>query len=85
MDLALAALLNGLPGIGAEDLDTMLKDLPLPQAGETGGISVQEAVEVSAKCYMTCYIVCYITQHVSPALDLDVALWERKAKKGYCG
>lgn len=46
IDPALSALLKGLGDINAEDLDNMLKDLPLPQPGSTGGISVQEAVEV---------------------------------------
>ena len=46
MDLALAALLKGIPGIGAEDLDDKLKDLPVPQGGATGGISIQEAPSI---------------------------------------
>ena len=60
MDLALAALFKGIPGISAEDLDGLLKDLPVPQAGASAGISVQEAVEVRISCYITCYITCYI-------------------------
>ena len=35
IDPALSALLKGLPGINAEDLEEMLKDLPLPQPGAT--------------------------------------------------
>lgn len=31
MDPALSALLKGLPGINAEEMEEMLKDLPLPQ------------------------------------------------------
>ena len=61
MDIALAALLKGLPGIDAEQLDSLLKDLPMPEPGAKGGISVKEAVEVCFICYIVCYIVCYIT------------------------
>ena len=59
-----AALLKGLPGppgIDAEELDGLLKDLPMPEPGAKGGISVKEAAEVCFICYIVCYIICYIT------------------------
>ena len=58
MDPALSALLKGLPDISAEDLEDLLKDLPLPQPGATGGISVQEAVQVK-KLYNILYHMLY--------------------------
>ena len=57
----LAALLKGLPGIDAEELDGLLKDLPIPEPGAKGGISVKEAAEVCFICYIVCYIISYIT------------------------
>ena len=33
IDIVLAALLKGLPGIDAEELDGLLKDLPMPEPG----------------------------------------------------
>ena len=39
IDIVLAALLKGLPGIDAEELDGLLKDLPMPEPGAKGGIS----------------------------------------------
>jgi len=47
IDLALAALMNGLPEIAADKLDTLLNDLPMPQPGAKDGISVKEALQVS--------------------------------------
>ena len=47
IDLALAALMKGLPGIDGAELETLLKDLPMPEPGAKDGISVKEAVEVS--------------------------------------
>ena len=61
IDLALAALMKGLPGIDSAELETLLKDLPMPEPGAKDGISVKEAVEVSLICYITCYITYYIT------------------------
>ena len=61
MDMALAALLKRLLGNNAEELDGLLKDLPMPEPGEKGGIAVKEAAEVCFICYIVCYIVCYIT------------------------
>jgi len=61
IDIALAALLKGLPGINAEELDDLLKDLPMPEPGAKGGISVKEAAEVCCICYIPCYIIGYIT------------------------
>ena len=61
INLALAALMKGLPGIDGAELETLLKDLPMPEPGAKDGISVKEAVEVSLICYITCYITYYIT------------------------
>ena len=61
IDLALAALMKGLPGIDGAELETLLKDLPMPEPGTKDAISVKEAVEVSLICYITCYITYYIT------------------------
>ena len=61
MDMALAALLKRLQGNNAEELDGLLKDLPIPEPGAKGGISVKEAAEVCFICYIVCYIVCCIT------------------------
>ena len=47
IDLALAALMKGMPEIAADDLETLLNDLPMPEPGAKDGISVKEAVEVS--------------------------------------
>ena len=55
INLALAALMKGLPGIDGAELETLLKDLPMPEPGAKDGISVKEAVEVS-------FISCYITR-----------------------
>jgi hypothetical protein len=60
MDLALAALMKGLPGVNCAELETLLKDLPMPEPGAKDGISVKEAVEVSFIYYITCYITWYI-------------------------
>ena len=46
IDIVLAVLLKGLPGIDAEELDGLLKDLPMPKPGAEGGISIKEAVKV---------------------------------------
>ena len=48
-------------GIDSAELETLLKDLPMPEPGAKDGISVKEAVEVSFICYITCYITCYLT------------------------
>ena len=61
IDIVLAALLKGLPGIDAEELDGLLKDLPMPEPGAKGGISVKEAAEVCFICFIVCHIICYIT------------------------
>ena len=47
IDLALAALMKGLPEIAADELETLLNDLPMPEPGAKNGISVKEALEVS--------------------------------------
>ena len=41
IDIVLAVLLKGLPGIDAEELDGLLKDLPMPELGANGEISVK--------------------------------------------
>ena len=46
IDLALAALMKGLPEINGDELETLLNDLPMPEPGAKDGISVREAVEV---------------------------------------
>ena len=46
IDLALAALMKGMPEIAADVLETLLNDLPMPKLGSKDGISVKEAVEV---------------------------------------
>ena len=61
IDFALAALMKGLPGIDGAELETLLKDLPMPEPGAKDGISVKEAVEVIFTCYITWYITWYIT------------------------
>ena len=53
IDLALAALMKGLPGIDSAELETLLKDLPMPKPSTNDGISVKEAMEVSLICYIT--------------------------------
>ena len=47
IDLALAALMKGLPEIAADELETLLNDLPMPEPGAKDGISVKEALELS--------------------------------------
>ena len=49
IDLALAALMSheGYAEITADELETLLNDLPMPEPGAKDGISVKEAVEVS--------------------------------------
>ena len=47
IDLALHALMKGLPEITAEELETLLNDFPMPEPGAMDGISVKEAVQVS--------------------------------------
>ena len=47
INIMLDALSKCLPGFNTEELDTALRDLPLPEPGTMGAISVQEAAEVS--------------------------------------
>ena len=61
IDVVLAVLLKGLPGIYTEELDGLLKDLPISEPGAKGGIFVKEAAEVCFICYIICYSICYIT------------------------
>ena len=61
IDLALAALMKGLPGIDSAEFKTLLKELPMTEPSTNNGISVKQAVEVSLICYITCYITYYIT------------------------
>ena len=48
IDLALAALMKGLPEVNWDELETLLNDLPMPEQGAKDGIFVREAVEVSS-------------------------------------
>jgi len=48
IDLALAVLMKDLLEIAADELETLLNDLPMPEQGAKDGISVREAVEVSS-------------------------------------
>ncbi len=62
IDLALAALMKGLPEIATNELETLLSllnDLPMHEPEEKDGISVKEALEVST--HITCCVLCYIT------------------------
>ena len=52
-----ASLMKSLPHFHAEELDELLKQLPMPSPGPTGGISVQEAVQVDRMLIILCYIV----------------------------
>ena len=47
IDLALAALMKSMQEIVADELETLLNDLPIPEPGAKDGISVKEAVEAS--------------------------------------
>ena len=57
IDIMLTALLKGLPGINADELKVLFKDLPMPESGAKGGISVKEAAEVCFLCYIVCYFI----------------------------
>ena len=47
LDMVWASLMKGMPQFDtADELDNLLKQLPMPSPGPTGGISVQEAIEV---------------------------------------
>jgi hypothetical protein len=41
-----ASMLEGLPGFISEDIATLLRDLPLPAAGDIPGMTVDEAIQV---------------------------------------
>jgi hypothetical protein len=42
----LATMLEGLPDFIAEDIAALLRDLPLPAAGDIPGMTVDEAIQV---------------------------------------
>jgi hypothetical protein len=42
----LANLLDGLPGLDADEIAAMIRDLPMPNAVEVPGLTVEEAIEV---------------------------------------
>ena len=42
----LANLCDGLPGLEAADIAALLRDLPIPTAGDVPGMTVEEAIEV---------------------------------------
>ena len=52
--------MKGLLGIDSAELETLLKDLPMPGQGTKDRISVKEVVEVSFISYITWYITWYI-------------------------
>ena len=54
--------LQDLSTMDGPDIAAALDDLPVPQRGEVGGISMQEAVEV---CNLTLYIICYIICNIN--------------------
>ena len=41
-----AALLDGLPGLDADAIAAMIRDLPMPNAVEVPGLTVDEAIAV---------------------------------------
>ena len=49
IDLALAVLMKGLLEIAADELETLLNDIPMPKQLAKDGISVKEALEVSTR------------------------------------
>lgn len=71
--------LQDLSTMDGPDIAAALDDLPVPQRGEVGGISMQEAVEV---CNLTLYIICYIICNIiynNGCICLD---WILAASKG---
>ena len=42
----LANLLDGLPGLDADEISAMIRDLPMPNTVEVPGLTVEEAIEV---------------------------------------
>ena len=42
----IATMLDGVPGFIAEDIAALLRDLPLPAAGDVAGMTVEEAIQV---------------------------------------
>ena len=55
----MAALLDGLPGFITEDIDAVLRDLPLPDAGDVPGMTVEEAIQVLYNIlYSMLYMLC---------------------------
>ena len=63
----LATMLDGLPGLIAEDIAAsaaMLHDLPLPAVGDAPGMSVEEAIQVLHTVhYITFYVCSYCKKH----------------------
>ena len=55
--MVLASLMKGLPEFDAEELDELLKQLPMLSPGPTGSVSVQQAVQVDLMLNILCYIV----------------------------
>ena len=41
----LANLLDGLPGLDADEIAAMISNLPMPNAAEVPGLTVEEAIE----------------------------------------
>ena len=45
----LAKLCDNLPGLEAEDITALLRDLPIPIPGDVSGMTVEEAIEVRVR------------------------------------
>lgn len=48
----LADLLDGLPGVDADEIDALLRNLPMPDVGDVPGMTVEEAIEVYDMLYI---------------------------------
>jgi hypothetical protein len=59
-------VLDGLPGFNAVDIAVLLRDLPLPAAGDIVGFSTndRQGGNTGTTCYTT-YIACLITCYVA--------------------
>ena len=59
-----AALLDGLSGDSGLDADAiaaMIRDLPVPNAVEVPGLTVDEAIAYDVACNILWYIPCFVT------------------------
>ena len=48
----LADLLDGLPGVDADEIEALLRNLPMPDVGDVPGMTVEEAIEVYDMLYI---------------------------------